>query len=188
MKDLNLKIKFFSPWHCGSGLSAGADSDSVVLKDSNGLPYVPGRTLKGLLREAVEEYAAFAGLSVDFDRAFGKAADASFGSVPIKGEMFFTDAVLSQRETAAIVANRVEKMLYVNKAATAIGDNGIVKDGSLRTIETVIPCELYASVMHVGEDIAAVMERSLGLVKHIGTGRNRGLGRCQLSIEKGGTE
>ena len=36
MKDLNIKIEFFSPWHCGSGLSAGADTDSLVIKDTNG--------------------------------------------------------------------------------------------------------------------------------------------------------
>lgn len=48
MKDLNIKIEFFSPWHCGSGLSAGADADSLVIKDTNGLPYIPGKTIKGL--------------------------------------------------------------------------------------------------------------------------------------------
>ncbi len=49
MKDLTIKIEFFSPWHCGSGPSAGADADSLVIKDINGLPFIPGKTIKGLI-------------------------------------------------------------------------------------------------------------------------------------------
>ena len=52
MRTIKYEIEFFSNWHCGSGLAAGADVDALVIKDNNGLPYVPGRTLKGLLREA----------------------------------------------------------------------------------------------------------------------------------------
>ena len=73
MKDLNIKIEFFSPWHCGSGLSAGADADSLVIKDTNGLPYIPGKTIKGLIREAVEDYAALRGLDMrSEERRVGK--------------------------------------------------------------------------------------------------------------------
>ena len=52
MSTIKYEIEFFSNWHCGSGLAAGADVDALVIKDNNGLPYVPGRTLKGLLRDA----------------------------------------------------------------------------------------------------------------------------------------
>lgn len=44
--DIKYKIEFFSNWHCGSGLAAGADVDALVVKDCNGLPYVPGKTIK----------------------------------------------------------------------------------------------------------------------------------------------
>ena len=52
MSTIKYEIEFFSNWHCGSGLAAGADVDALVIKDQEGLPYIPGRTLKGLLREA----------------------------------------------------------------------------------------------------------------------------------------
>ena len=45
---IDYTICFFSPWHCGSGTSAGADVDELVVKDKNGMPYIPGKTLKGL--------------------------------------------------------------------------------------------------------------------------------------------
>ena len=47
---IDYSIEFFSYWHCGSGLAAGADVDELAIKDGDGLPYVPGRTVKGLLR------------------------------------------------------------------------------------------------------------------------------------------
>ena len=48
--DITYTIEFFSYWHCGSGLSAGADVDSLVIKDAIGMPFVPGKTIKGLIR------------------------------------------------------------------------------------------------------------------------------------------
>ena len=103
MKDINIKIEFFSPWHCGSGLSAGADADSLVIKDINGLPFIPGKTIKGLIREAVEDYAALRGLDMDLEKAFGKAATAE-EALP-SGTLFFTNATLKEDEAKSILSN-----------------------------------------------------------------------------------
>jgi CRISPR/Cas system CMR subunit Cmr4 (Cas7 group RAMP superfamily) len=54
MSTLKYKIEFLSDWHCGSGLSSGSDLDSLCIKDELNLPFVPGKTLKGLLHEAAE--------------------------------------------------------------------------------------------------------------------------------------
>lgn len=61
MIDIHYKIEFFNEWHTGSGLSAGADVDDLVIKDKDNLPFVPGKTIKGLLRQAVEEILEFKG-------------------------------------------------------------------------------------------------------------------------------
>ncbi len=37
LHTINYTITFYSPWHCGSGLSAGADVDALVVKDENGI-------------------------------------------------------------------------------------------------------------------------------------------------------
>ena len=58
--DITYTIEFFSYWHCGSGLSAGADVDSLVIKDAKGMPFVPGKTIKGLIREAAETLTCLA--------------------------------------------------------------------------------------------------------------------------------
>lgn len=185
MRDLNIKIHFFSPWHCGSGLSAGADADSLVIKDIHGLPFIPGKTLKGLIREAVEDYTSLKNIDIDLVKAFGKEAS-SDECIP-SGKLFFTNAELSAMEKQSIISNHVEEYLYNNKVATAIDkETGITKEHSLRTIETTVPCELYATIWHVDDPLAEVIEPALGFIKRMGTGRNRGLGRCKFTIEKGG--
>lgn len=183
MNELNYKIEFFSEWHCGSGLSAGANMDALVIKDSDGLPYIPGKTLKGLIREAVEDYVSFTGASINPDKAFGSQADSS--GQPCKGSLYFTDAKLDETERKAIIVNRVADFMYKKRSRTAINENGIARDHSLRSIQTVVPCTLYATVMNVPDDICEILTKSLGLIKRIGVNRNRGLGRCQLSIIEG---
>jgi CRISPR/Cas system CMR subunit Cmr4 (Cas7 group RAMP superfamily) len=51
MNTIAYQIDFFSYWHASSGLAGGAYADLLVNKTREGLPYIPGRTLKGLLRE-----------------------------------------------------------------------------------------------------------------------------------------
>src|SRR5450759_1702956 len=55
MADINYTITFFSDWLCGSGLSGGSESDAQVKKTKDGLPYVPGKTVKGLLKDAARD-------------------------------------------------------------------------------------------------------------------------------------
>ena len=176
---MKYEIEFFSGWHCGSGLSAGADVDALVIKDKNGLPFIPGKTIKGLLREAVEEYAAVT-KCVDADKikeVFGYFVDSNDLG---KGSAFFTNAELANEEQNSIVRNHNKELLYKRLSATAIGENGIAKNHSLRRIEVVVPCKLYGYIHHVPEDFEDVIEKSLGLIKRLGSWRNRGLGRCTI--------
>ena len=61
MKRLTLTFTLLSYWHAGTGAGRGGDADAVVQRDDDGLPYLPGKSVKGLIRDAVETYAAFQG-------------------------------------------------------------------------------------------------------------------------------
>lgn len=196
--NMDYKIEFFSNWHCGSGLAAGADVDALVVKDKDGLPYVPGRTIKGLLRDAATEL----GYAEDsIIKVFGK--DAKQDGKGVKqddkdakqdgkdgeqysqaGCAFFSNAELSKHEAAKIVKGQLAPYLYQTFASTAIDDNGIAKDGSLRRIETVVPCTLYGSISGIDGTDEKMLTEAMMYIKRMGTGRNRGYGRCKLSIGK----
>src|SRR5690348_6969874 len=53
---LDYKLTFTTPFHCGTGLRAGL-VDRTVRRDHEGYLYIPGSTLKGVLRERCEQVA-----------------------------------------------------------------------------------------------------------------------------------
>lgn len=184
-QNITYTISFFSQWHCGSGLSAGADVDELVIKDKNGMPFVPGKTIKGLMREAAENYIMYTGnerLKSLIDRAFGSQATDNEGG--IKGCMYFSNAILDKKEYEAIIRSKTQKYMYNKVTTTAIGDDGIAKDFSLRSMEVTVPCTLYGCIFNVPSELRETISSSLGLIKRIGQKRNRGLGRCD--IKEGG--
>lgn len=178
MSTVKYKIVFFSNWHCGSGLAAGADVDALVIKDKNGLPYVPGRTIKGLLREAASI------LSVDkeiVNKVFGVSGDEDGH---MTGSSFFGNVTLPSAEYQYIVEQGLASHLYQTFASTRIDENGIAKDNTLRKIETVVPCKLEGEILNVPDGAEQTIEDAMSFIKRMGTGRNRGYGRCKISIRK----
>ncbi|MEM7248297.1 MAG: RAMP superfamily CRISPR-associated protein [Acidobacteriota bacterium] len=51
---MKLVLTLHEPWQAGTGRGDGPECDAIVVRTDEGLPYLPGRTLKGLLREALE--------------------------------------------------------------------------------------------------------------------------------------
>lgn len=178
--DIQYKIEFYSNWHCGSGLAAGADVDALVVKDADGLPYVPGRTMKGLLREAA--YALYGNTDLTAS-IFGRSGEADAPkSSERTGHAFFENAVLSEEEKSAVKTEKLAPYLFQAFASTAIDENGIAKANFLRRIETVVPCTLVGSIRNVPDGGKDLLENAMLMVKRMGTGRNRGYGRCKITI------
>lgn len=178
--DINYTVEFFTCWHCGSGLSAGADVDALVVRDSDGLPFIPGRTLKGLIREAVETLLQFEGNeSLDTRKIFGGE-----GSEPEEfaaGEAFFSNAIFPEEDRQKIVADKLQDYLFSSLSNTAIGEDGCVREHYLRKTEVALPCTLTARILNVPDDDVELICRSLGFIKRLGVHRNRGLGRCKFT-------
>ena len=74
MKSRLLKIEFQSDWHIGSGAGIPGSVDRQVLRDSQGLPYIPGKTLTGILRDAAEFITDIRGEKVSL-KLFGNQLD-----------------------------------------------------------------------------------------------------------------
>ena len=178
--DIRYNIQFFSNWHCGSGLAAGADVDALVVKESNGLPYVPGRTLKGLLREAAVELNPDKEKRTLLNKIFGSVDE---DGTTRMGAAFFGNATLAGG--ADIVKKGYTPYLFQTFASTAIDETtGIARDNTLRKIETVIPCTLSGDILNLPEGGDALLREAMQMVKRMGVGRHRGYGRCSISITK----
>lgn len=184
MKTIKYEICFHTYWHCGSGLAAGADVDALVIKDRDNLPYVPGKTIKGLIREAVDNLRVYKNYNVHDDLyfdVFGMNNDGKSDIKDVKHKKsisFFSNAVINRHDE--IAAKGLQRFMYSTVASTAIDSNGIAKNHSLRRMEVVIPCSLEGYITDVPEDMVALLADSFKYVKNMGVNRNRGLGRCSI--------
>lgn len=73
--------------------------------------------------------------------------------------------------------------LYRNVISTTIGENGVAKSGSLRTMEVCIPVVLEGYIDGLSSDDVKLFKLAFKYLRHVGVNRNRGLGRCQFEIK-----
>ncbi|MEI6882543.1 MAG: RAMP superfamily CRISPR-associated protein [Bacteroidota bacterium] len=177
--ELTYKIIFLSDWHCGSGLSGGAEADATVIKDDRNLPYIAGKTIKGLLKEALIDMSEIEQCTEDdIKNMFGiEAYDKN------DKKAFFSNATLSTNEQEEIVQGKLSDFLYRNIASTQIEKNGTAKGNSLRVVEVCIPITLGGTISGINsEEQNKLLKKALKWVRHLGVNRNRGLGRCKFEI------
>jgi CRISPR/Cas system CSM-associated protein Csm3 (group 7 of RAMP superfamily) len=181
MHDIKYTIQFLSDWHCGSGLSGGAETDADIIKDEYGIPYVPGKTIKGLLRYALDEI-----LQVQPNKVNKTEVEVLFGEGgKLSGAAFFSNASLV--EHGDVKDNQLAEHLFRNVASTQIDDNGVAVDKSLRVMEVCMPVTLSGIIQVPQEDIEqtiTLLDMAMKWTRAIGVNRNRGLGRCIIQLAK----
>lgn len=187
-KNITYKIDFFTYWHTGSGLSAGTATNATVLRNKQKLPYISGKTLKGLLREAAEKIHRFDETLVTkafIVEVFGRRQDPDSNERWSKtSPCFFSNAELSQHLANTLAKDDQQPWLFDTIYSTAIEKNGIARAHSLRSMEVTVPLTLFAQIDDFPDTAGYVtqMEYCMKWVKRLGVNRNRGLGRCQWRI------
>lgn len=109
--SITYSIRFQTPFHFGTGLRVGLIQRSVARDEKNSL-YVPGSTLKGVLRERCEQIARLFGLEAraphaqTLEQTLSEAYPTPdiitriFGSRFQPGQLFFDDAQLQHDQQA----------------------------------------------------------------------------------------
>ena len=183
-----LTIELLSYWQVGSGRGRGADADALALKDRHGLPYLPGKSLKGLLREGLQ--ICEDSKAIDAGRTnqwMGTPAKES--SSPSKpGLLRMENATLEQSEAQWLASEdgaAARSALYDTVASTKLDDKGMAQKSTLRTIEICVPVTLHARIRGPqGGDWIADLEKACSVIRAVGAHRRRGLGRCLFTISK----
>ena len=166
MKRYKYTITFYDYWQSGSGLGAGAKADSLCVKTKEGLPFVSGKTLKGLLADFLNEQ--------DQKECLGESG---IGKEIVS---VFENAELPKAQAKAILHHGLKEELYTYITTTAI-ENGIAKTDTLRTKEVVIPLTLEGEIA-LKDTCKVKIEAAMAQVKRLGTGRTRGFGRCDIKL------
>lgn len=171
-----LQMEIATYWHAGTGRGISLQLDSVVRRDRRGLPILPGRTVKGLLRDAVRLAGELGWVeSLEANRLFG------FSGTP--GEILVSPARL-QRDAADLIAtsDALRAGLFETLFATAIdAGSGTARRKSLRSMEVVVPLALEVTLTGPSTSSSWVdpLRTSLPLLRAVGSHRNRGLGRVE---------
>lgn len=196
MSTLTLAFDIQSTWHIGSGEHGGAYADNLALKNGDNLPFLPGRAVKGLLRDAFKQAEANAwfakpeGIANLTDYIFGSEGQ----SLAEQGILHVSSAELSSTEQAYFAATEnAWHELYRVQFSTAIDHKtGSAKQESLRSIEVALPMVLHTQIsIHNNPDktsltpkqVLAWVAQASTLITGIGAKRKRGLGQVVVTAE-----
>lgn len=197
MTIATLILDIRSYWHPGTGRGAGTALDAVTHRDSRGLPSLPGRTVKGLLRDLVRQAEALdcydkANPTVE-ERLFGWRTRAKVrrpDQVPERGCLHVSDACLPE-PVADYMARNPELLpgLYRSHFSTRVDHkSGTAAETSLRGQEVIVPLTLRAEIFDLPNAQAPAewpkqLRLALPLLRGLGESRNRGFGRVIATLE-----
>ena len=197
MKNMTLKITLKSATTFGRGDGVAGLVDREIEHDTNGFPFLRGRTLKGLLAESAENivYA----LDSEEESKWKKAKDALFGKsgrgVDEKGLLIVGDAQLPSSLKEAILKEGWSKedtlySLTSIRRQTSMNEPGAPAHASLRSMRVLLPNVILESQLNFDGKLEAIHEQLLAAtildLRRAGTGRNRGRGWIEVELEDDG--
>ena len=162
-----------------SGNSIPGGTDITLRTDSLGRPYVPGSTLKGLLREALGNYLCWTNTDPGADlQAELNALMGEKGVRPIESDrrLVCGDLRLAQREL-------LEEDCSYLRTFTRL-QNGAAAHGSLHTAQCLIRGHVLTGQMICARDDLELVKKALLLIQSVGLKRSRGFGRVALTLRE----
>lgn len=209
---LTLCVHFESDWHVGAGAGQPGHIDRLIRRHpADDLPYLPGKTLTGIWRDACEQVAAgldgsradgpwsawvealFGGMDHRPDRDESTAPDSRPRSPPRPALLEIRPGRLSKelRLTLAAQPALAEALVFI-KPGVRIGDHGVADEANLRFEEVVrAGTDLQAAVRLApleavqGARALALLWAGARVVRRLGGKRRRGLGACRWDLDGG---
>lgn len=204
----HLKLTLLSAANPGSGEGWAGTIDSDVVFDEFGLPYIPARRVKGILREMANEVAAALQLChadetlklapTDVEGLFGRPGQDDSAPLAIANAYLEDYPRLrawlqwAQQKTPHLAApDQVISAFTHVRHQTAIDPDGIARDNSLRLTRVLNPGHEFVSVIELRDEKEKhkiLLALAAQVTRHFGGKRNRGLGKisCRLvALETG---
>lgn len=197
--DLNVKLKSAATFGSGDGLAGVVDRE--IETDPDGFPFLRGKTLKGILAESAENIVY--GLGLQQDVSWQAEKETLFGQ-PGRGNaeqgiLYVTDAQLpdkfrqimhiaAESNQVPISKRQMFEALTGIRHQTAVHPNGAPQLRSLRSMRVLQSGLVLTATLLF--DIEALTDRQKGFMaatildaRHAGTGRNRGRGWIELTLQ-----
>lgn len=202
MSKYKLILELLSDALPGSGEGFGAVIDQDIVFDDLGIPYIPGKRIKGLLRDSYEGLMQLVGNSLSINKTeelFGKPGQ------PEPAPLFISNLYpedYDNLKNVLICLNKKYPEVFAREAVleaftyvrnqTAINDKGVALEHSLRSIRVLKKGLKFIGTIEIDEKkVMSNTPEFLGLaclyLKRIGTKRTRGFGevKCYLTCDNG---
>ncbi|CUS05062.2 putative RAMP superfamily protein probably involved in DNA repair [Candidatus Promineifilum breve] len=181
----------------GEGVAGFLDRE--VAHDAFGLPYLHGRTLKGLLAEEADNVIDALGyLSADL-APWQAARDALFGrpgsSLDGQGILHIGHAQLPENVRRTVASSQVQPAdvlgaLTAVRRQSAVDPTGLPRDNALRAMRVIMRRTPFAAEIATRRTLSEVEEGLLAAAvlafRRAGTGRNRGRGELSADLLRDG--
>ena len=185
---MKIRMELLSDVILGNGISVPGGEDISVLHDVDGFPFYRGTTLKGIFREELLNYLEWNGNAESEEEAtrlLGNVGDKQSGQKIVFGDLTLSSGVrsviLNEMKDKERHGNAVLEALTNMRTFTRINEMGIADEGSLRMARCVNSGLIfYGDVLCAPED-EPMVEEVLGMIKWIGTMRNRGFGQVRIT-------
>lgn len=171
---MDLRIELLSDAIFSSGNSVPGGEDITLRTDSQGLPYLPGATFKGLLRQALRDYMCWSGCGTqaDIDELLGVEGTSGMES---HRRLIFSDLRLERQP------ERESDWSY-RRTFTKL-DNGVIKNGTLHSAACLRQGLVLTGLVLCDEGDAALLGRAVRTIQWIGLKRNRGFGHVRICAQ-----
>lgn len=207
MAQYTVKIEFKTPSLLGTGEGWGSVVDSDIIFDDLGLPYFPGRRLKGMLRESAEEVLSFLELSgttgycdANFVReAFGESGS-QWGGLLNFDNLYLPDyeairqwcawAYTNSTLSKYFMLERVREAMTEIRGQTAIDGEGVAADRSLRHLRLLKAGTCFNGDITLNQGLNDSIHQKITHLlalaclnfRRAGTRRNRGFGEVKCGL------
>lgn len=204
-QSFTLRIRFLSDWRVGTGGGVAGGVDRVVARGPDGLPRIPGHTVRGVLRDSCElvaagldAHASVPAWSYRVSRIFGEqpaerrtaGLERPLASLLECHHAVLAEAVAAPLRSSSRTALR-EALTQVRPGVALDPLTGVALEDHLHFDEvvrlgTVLESRLELEFATTNDEerprLVALLAAGVAFLDRLGAGRRRGLGRCQATL------
>lgn len=192
---MKLKMELLSDLCASSGDSLSPMVDIDVVVDEYGIPYIPSKRVKGVLREAGETLCKLGYYDFEeLDNIFGKPGQLSGGSLRIDNGRIekyecikdYIDSCYSNQKSdmkSFLGKDYIIDYFTVLRDQTSIDDKTyMAKDKSLRKVRAIKKGNAFYFPLEISNKHRKLFEDCCKLTRNIGLNRTRGFGEVKLTL------
>lgn len=186
MRMYQLRIDLLSDMCVSDGRGYNSNLDIDVCYDRYGFPYIPGKRIKGCLRECALELQDW-GKEIPIEKIFGEEGSRK-GAVTIQSayiEDYFKWKRQVEKHSDSILFHPQNVLSHYSYIRTQTGINyetGVAKEGTLRTMRVINRGLVFVSEIELDPAYESIFHEIVSVFQHMGVSRTRGVGEVKAVL------